>query len=194
MGRGKHLQRIVVTCAHCGQTVEVAGSKAKAYAVRGGRVRRFCSKRCYDDSRRKTPPIFVCPNCGKATERRKGASGGYNYKQRFCSRACGNESQISAAGTIHGSGYRHIRVGGVGGRVRAEHRVVMEGMIGRPLEAHETVHHLNGDRADNRRENLELWDSRQPKGQRVVDKLVWCALYLIDHGYHVTPPPAPAPP
>ena len=45
--------------------------------------------------------------------------------------------------------------------------------LGRPLTPDETVHHRNGDRLDNRPENLELWSSAQPKGQRVEDKLTW---------------------
>ena len=54
-----------------------------------------------------------------------------------------------------------------------EHRFVMEGVVGRRLRKDESVHHKNGDRLDNRPENLELWSRWQPHGQRVADKVAW---------------------
>lgn len=56
---------------------------------------------------------------------------------------------------------------------RAEHIVVMEQQLGRRLLPQETVHHKNGVRDDNRLDNLELWSSSHPAGQRVSDKIRW---------------------
>lgn len=53
------------------------------------------------------------------------------------------------------------------------HRYVMEQKIGRSLISGETVHHKNGVRTDNSPENLELWVTIQPSGQRVEDLLAW---------------------
>lgn len=76
-------------------------------------------------------------------------------------------------------GYRVIRVDGKAVR---EHRYVMEQAIGRSLYPDETVHHKNGQRSDNRLENLELWVSRHPKGQRISEVLEWAHEIIERYG------------
>jgi HNH endonuclease len=72
------------------------------------------------------------------------------------------------SGCVGKDGYRRFWVDGKG---VMEHRTVMEASLGRPLEPGETVHHRNGDRLDNRLENLELWVSRHAGGQRVSERV-----------------------
>lgn len=70
-------------------------------------------------------------------------------------------------------GYVYLTFPDDKGRRILEHRHVMEEHLGRPLWPDESVHHKNGQRADNRLGNLELWSSYQPSGQRVEDKIAY---------------------
>lgn len=68
------------------------------------------------------------------------------------------------------NGYKTVSVDG---KSVQEHRHVMSLALGRELRPGENVHHKNGVRHDNHPENLELWVTNQPSGQRPVDLVEW---------------------
>lgn len=45
-----------------------------------------------------------------------------------------------------------------------EHRLVVESIVGRYLELHETVHHLDGDKINNAKENLQIRQGQHGQG------------------------------
>lgn len=125
-------------------------------------------------------PLFACELCGKVRKRqlcqtKDGKHSNYNYKQRFCSRECGYKGRrwrpINPDGYVHSTGYRRLNLRG-GGK-EFQHRAVMMEALGRALYKGENVHHKDGDRLNNALDNLELWSSKQPPGQRVIDKVAF---------------------
>lgn len=77
----------------------------------------------------------------------------------YCSRPCqykGIRSREPKVGgkCIMNTGYVSVYMGK--GKRQLEHRLVMEKILGRSLGRREEVHHINGNRTDNRPDNLKI--------------------------------------
>lgn len=132
--------------------------------------------------RRELAPERVCsvPGCEKPHNAKGMCGMHYNrWRDDGDPGEVGPRQGPKGAGSVDRSGYRMRQIGG---RRILEHRLVMEQTLGRRLMRSESVHHINGDRADNRIENLELWSKSQPPGQRVADKVAWAKEILALYG------------
>lgn len=80
-----------------------------------------------------------------------------------------NHGRWRGGRSITSQGYVLIHVGrghplSDGQGYALEHRLVMSELLGRPLHRHETVHHIDGDKLNNKAANLQLRFGRHGKG------------------------------
>ena len=155
-------------CAECGTPL-------------GKRQRKYCSARCagIGNSKIRIAKHAIARAARAANDHRvcEQCGGKLTLEQRkFCSRHCAAAAGTKAAREavlarpaaslkmIERNGYSMVYVRGRkpspsqqrAGRYVYLHRYIMEQQIGRELESHEVVHHINRNKHDNRIENLEL--------------------------------------
>lgn len=106
---------------------------------------------------------FLKGEANKAFRQNTKSSGGYAYLYKPDHRNCNSRGRI------------------------LEHKFVMSEYLGRPLEDKETVHHINGNKLDNRIENLELWASNHAPGQRAEDLVAYAREILETYKNYQNP-------
>lgn len=155
---GKPRRGVTKNCGECGVDFYSAPNT----------VGRFCSRDCHNAHQRRSRVTLKCPVCKQEFSLGKANAAGRG-ENPTCSRDCDTlRRTTNTVGRLHNgrpavrdhAGYIRVwepdhpnafRNGWV-----LEHRLVMEQVLGRYLTTGEHVHHINGQKWDNRPENLAV--------------------------------------
>jgi hypothetical protein len=177
-------QTLEVPCARCNKPTtrkasEIAQRQRKGWAI-------YCSTTCRDEAKRGRRGVprsqyveLTCAECGNpfAVQPHRAK------RAQYCSLSCSSAAKGRLGGArTHGrvgaerrllsDGYVTVYVpqderppNALRKARHLEHRYVMSQLLGRWPDRHETVHHLNGDRTDNKPENLQLRSGNHGNGR-----------------------------
>lgn len=112
-----------------------------------GRKSKYCSRKCYWISKKGVKPEWLD----------RTGSVPWNKGIKWIENTGEKHIRWKGGYWINDQGYKILenQTETNGGRVR-EHRKIVEDFIGRKLNEEEVIHHINGDKLDNRIENLKI--------------------------------------
>jgi predicted nucleic acid-binding Zn ribbon protein len=172
-------------CVVCGELNPIERQRVRYKTCSDGCRREFYRRRSAEKKKAEQAKreAICCPVCGNDFKPLKPTSS-------TCSRKCANTLIARRTALARGEKTRGRGEGKAYRKLmnRHEHRVIMEQMIGRPLENGEVVHHKDGNIHNNDPENLELLPSQADHARKHSTKNRKCYVDGCDskhfcHGY-----------